>query len=121
MNNLVPDEIIMTLLNERLSKNDCVIQGFILDGFPKNLNQIQSLEDLRIKPNFIVVLEGNEETLVERIDGKMDSFSHRILRWREVLKIVESTPKYSKLIFKTSCLCESKNVFEKVSFHIENS
>lgn len=102
-------------------KKDCLLQGFVLDGFPKNLNQIQSLEDLRIKPNFIFVLEGNEESLIERVKGQMDIILPRIIRWREVIKIFESTPKYSKRIFKTNCLCESKNILEKVSFHIENS
>lgn len=118
----VPDEIIVTLLNERLMKKDCIIQGFVLDGFPKNLSQIQSLEDLRVHPNFIFFLEGNEEVLMERLkDGKVESLVPRIVRWKEVLKIFESTPKYSNLIFKINFLCESKNILEKVSFHLENS
>jgi len=103
-------------------KKDCIIQGFVLDGFPKNLSQIQSLEDLRVHPNFIFFLEGNEEVLMERLkDGKVESLVPRIVRWKEVLKIFESTPKYSNLIFKINFLCESKNILEKVSFHLENS
>lgn len=102
-------------------KKDCVLQGFVLDGFPKNENQIQSLEDLRIKPNFIFVLEGNEESLIERVKGKIEIMKPRIMRWGDVIKKFESTPKYSKRIFKTNCLCERKNILEKVSFHIENS
>jgi len=39
-------------------KKDCIIKGFVVDGFPKNLSQIQSLEDLRVQPNFIFILEG---------------------------------------------------------------
>ena len=52
------DFISFTLLNERLMKKDCIIKGFVVDGFPKNLSQIQSLEDLRVQPNFIFILEG---------------------------------------------------------------
>ena len=108
-------------MNERLSKKDCIIQGFVLDGFPKNLSQIQSLEDLRVQPNFIFVLEANEESLMEKAGEKVDNLYVRLARWKEVLKIFESTTKYSNLIFKINSLCESKNILEKVSFHLENS
>jgi len=121
---IVPDEIIVTLLNERLMKKDCLIQGFVLDGFPKNLNQIQTLEDLKVQPNFIFVLEVNaneEKALLDRCVERIESVGQRIVRWKEVLKIFESTPKYSNLLFKINCLGESKNILEKVSFHLENS
>lgn len=36
------------------------MKGFILDGFPKNMNQLYSLEDMRVQPSMVVILEGNE-------------------------------------------------------------
>ena len=107
-------------------KKDCLIQGFVLDGFPKNLSQIQTLEDLKVQPNFIFVLEVNananeEKTLMDRYVGRIETVGQKIVRWKEVLKIFESTPKYSNLIFKINCIGESKNILEKVSFHLENS
>ena len=40
---LVPDELMIKILKERISKPDCK-KGFILDGFPRNLNQADELE-----------------------------------------------------------------------------
>jgi adenylate kinase family enzyme len=43
------------------------MNGFILDGFPKNINQLYSLEDMRVTPTILIILEGNETTFMERV------------------------------------------------------
>ena len=57
----VPDEIINGLVHERIRQVDCHIQGYILDGFPKNLVQLLNLEDMKITPSLIVILEASDE------------------------------------------------------------
>lgn len=94
-------------------KKDCLIQGFILDGFPKNLSQVQSLEELKVHPNFLFVLDNDENSSGES--------TKTVRTWKDVLKVFESTPKYSNLIFKISCGGDQGNILEKISFHLENS
>lgn len=55
------------LINARVQQTDCQIQGFVLDGFPKTLNQIKALDDLRIRPSLILALESTNELMFERV------------------------------------------------------
>ena len=47
---VVPDDVVIDLVNERLSKPDCRLNGWILDGCPFNMQQIKLLRDLKIEP-----------------------------------------------------------------------
>lgn len=66
----VPDEITCGLVKERLSKADCV-KGFLLDGFPRNLNQASELEkilkELNLKLDAVINLEVDNDLVVQRI------------------------------------------------------
>jgi adenylate kinase len=65
---LVPDEMIIKILKERISKPDCK-KGFILDGFPRNLNQADELEkQIEIDKYFEIFI--NDEEAVKRISGR---------------------------------------------------
>ncbi|MBI2671844.1 adenylate kinase [Candidatus Woesearchaeota archaeon] len=62
--NLVPDEIVIKLLEERLRKEDCK-KGFILDGFPRTIKQAESLEDL-IKIDYVINVDTSYDVIIER-------------------------------------------------------
>ena len=70
---LVPDNVLIDLFREKLSAPECE-KGFILDGFPRNLAQAQSLDQLLadIKANLDVVIDlyTPDEILEERITGR---------------------------------------------------
>ena len=67
---LVPDVLILNLIQDRLSYEDAV-SGWILDGFPRNVNQATFLEDLLAKleqnADCVLNLEVPDEVLVERL------------------------------------------------------
>lgn len=67
---LVPDEIVIKIMEERLEQPDRAT-GFILDGFPRTMKQAEALEDilnkLGVKLDASISLEVNEEELVKRI------------------------------------------------------
>ena len=67
---LVPDTLILNLIQDRLSYEDTA-KGWILDGFPRNVNQAQFLEDLLSKlgqnADWVLNLEVPDEVLVERL------------------------------------------------------
>lgn len=70
---LVPDEITIGMLKERIERDDCKV-GYLLDGFPRTLNQAKALETLTQqidRPLDIVInLEVDESVLVSRITGR---------------------------------------------------
>jgi len=70
---LVPDEVMVGLVRERLQQPDCA-RGYILDGFPRTVAQAEALEKtlevLRASLNHVVSLEVPTESLVLRIAGR---------------------------------------------------
>jgi adenylate kinase len=70
---LVPDEVVVGIVRERLLLDDCVA-GFILDGFPRTVFQADSLEtnlsDLGKKLDAVVSLNVDTDALVERLTGR---------------------------------------------------
>jgi adenylate kinase len=66
---LVPDEIVTGLVKERVKEPDCD-NGFILDGFPRTINQAKSLEDMGIGIDSVININVCEEDLIERFTGR---------------------------------------------------
>jgi len=66
---LVPDEIIIRLLAERLGKPDC-IRGFILDGFPRTIIQAESLEKIA-KIDLVINLNVPDEIIITRLSNRL--------------------------------------------------
>ncbi|THE12118.1 adenylate kinase [Bacillus timonensis] len=70
---LVPDEVTIGIVRERLSKDDCN-QGFLLDGFPRTVPQAEALEailtDLEKKIDFVINIEVDSAILLERLTGR---------------------------------------------------
>ncbi|QDP38905.1 adenylate kinase [Radiobacillus deserti] len=70
---LVPDEVTIGIVRERLSKDDCQ-QGFLLDGFPRTIAQAEALEnllsDLGESIDYVLHVDVPEEKLVERLTGR---------------------------------------------------
>ncbi len=70
---LVPDELVIGIIRERLAEDDTQ-RGFILDGFPRTVNQARALDELLAdldRPlQGAILLEVDEEALVKRISGR---------------------------------------------------
>ncbi len=67
--NLVPDEVIIDIVKERLSEADCV-NGFILDGMPRTLPQAAALEEAGIKLDAAVSIDVPDDVIVTRMSGR---------------------------------------------------
>ncbi|WOL15620.1 adenylate kinase, chloroplastic [Canna indica] len=67
---LVPDDVIFTVVKERLSQPDAQKNGWILDGYPRSLSQANALQDLGIRPDLFILLDVPEESLIERVLGR---------------------------------------------------
>ena len=66
---LVPDDVVIGIIKERLSEDDCK-NGFILDGFPRTVPQAQALEDMGVSIDFVIDIEVPDEKIVERMSGR---------------------------------------------------
>ena len=66
---LVPDEVVIGIIKERLAKPDCE-NGFILDGFPRTVPQAQALDDMGVEITDVISIEVPDEKIVERMGGR---------------------------------------------------
>ena len=66
---LVPDDVVIGIVKERLAESDCD-KGYILDGFPRTVPQAEALDKMGITLDCVVSLEVSDETIVERMSGR---------------------------------------------------
>ena len=66
---LVPDDVIIGIVRERLAEDDCK-NGYILDGMPRTIPQAQALEDVGIDIDVALSIEISDEEIVQRMSGR---------------------------------------------------
>lgn len=66
---LVPDEIVVEMVKERIKKDDCK-EGFILDGFPRTISQAMIMEELPIPLDVALEIDVDEDIIVDRLSGR---------------------------------------------------
>lgn len=66
---LVPDDVVIGIVKERLTEDDCN-NGYILDGMPRTIPQAQALEDAGIVFDAALSIEISDETIIERMAGR---------------------------------------------------
>lgn len=67
----VPDELIIDIVKKRLTEDDCK-NGFILDGFPRNLAQAEALDKSDIDIDMVLTLAVKDDEIVERLSGRLE-------------------------------------------------
>lgn len=66
---LVPDDVVIEMVRDRLSKDDVLKFGFILDGFPRTLPQTEALAEI-VTIDLLILLEVSRELIIKRILGR---------------------------------------------------
>lgn len=66
---LVPDEVVIGIVKERLSEDDCK-KGFILDGFPRTIPQAEALDNMGIDIQYVINIDIADERIVNRMSGR---------------------------------------------------
>ncbi len=66
---LVPDEVVIGIIKERLAKDDCR-EGFILDGFPRTVPQAEALDQMGVRIDMVISIEVEDQTIVSRMSGR---------------------------------------------------
>ena len=66
---LVPDEVIIGIITERVAEEDCA-NGYILDGVPRTIAQAEAMEQAGIVFDAVVSIEISDETIMERMSGR---------------------------------------------------
>ena len=66
---LVPDDVVIGIIKERLAEDDCQ-NGFILDGFPRTIPQAKALDSMNVSIDAALSLEVSDREIVKRMSGR---------------------------------------------------
>ena len=66
----IPDEIILRLVDERIRRSDCQVNGWILDGFPDTESQVNLLKSMRIQPSLTCMFDQSLECSIVRLQAR---------------------------------------------------
>ena len=66
---LVPDDVVIGIIKERLQKDDCA-NGFILDGFPRTVPQAEALDRMGVRIDKVISIEVADDDIVRRMSGR---------------------------------------------------
>jgi adenylate kinase len=66
---LVPDEVVIGIIKDRLAEDDCK-NGFILDGFPRTIPQAEALEEMGVDIDVVLDIEVPDEKITARMSGR---------------------------------------------------
>ena len=66
---LVPDDLILDLVKDRISEKDCA-NGFLFDGFPRTLDQANALKDKGIKIDCVIEIMVGDDEIIQRMSGR---------------------------------------------------
>ena len=81
---LVPDEVIIGIVAERLAEDDCR-NGFILDGVPRTIAQAEALEQAGISFDNVLSIEISDREIEERMEGRR--FLEVVTQWFSSMRI----------------------------------
>ena len=66
---LVPDDVVIGIIKERLAESDCE-SGYILDGFPRTIPQAEALDNMGFEIDAALSIEVADEVIVKRMSGR---------------------------------------------------
>lgn len=66
---LVPDEVVIGIVKERLNADDCK-KGFILDGFPRTIPQAEALDTMGVEIQYVINIDVDDEKIIKRMSGR---------------------------------------------------
>ena len=119
---LVSDEIVFSIVQERIEKNDCK-KGFILDGFPRTVNQAKKLDSLlndNYKLDCVLRIKVNEEEIIKRLivrardDDKPDIIKNRFKTYNAETEPLIPFYEERKILFNINGMQEIEEVSEDI-------
>jgi len=123
---LVPDDLVIKMLIERLSQEDSS-DGAILDGFPRTLKQAESLDDINIDfpVKKVIVFEADKEELIKRIllrgetsgrsDDTEESISIRLEVYEKDTKLLINFYEEKGIVIKINAVGDVDSIYKLIS------
>ena len=119
---LVSDQIVLSIVEQRIAKDDCE-KGFILDGFPRTVNQAENLDLLlsdNYKLDYVLRIKVDEEEIIKRLidrareDDKPDIIKNRFKTYNSDTEPLIPFYEERKILFNINGMQEIEKVSEDI-------
>ena len=119
---LVSDELVLSIVKERIVNNDCK-KGFVLDGFPRTIKQAKGLDFLledSQKIEYVLRIKVDEENIVKRLidrgrsDDKPETIKNRFKSYNSLTQPLIPFYEERKILFNVNGMQEIEKVFEEI-------
>ena len=119
---LVSDQIVLSIVEQRIAKDDCV-KGFILDGFPRTVNQAEKLDSLlstNNKLDYVLRIKVDEEEIIKRLidrareDDKPEIIKNRFKTYNSETQPLIPFYEERKILFNINGMQEIEKVSEDI-------
>ena len=119
---LVSDQIVLSIVEQRIAKDDCE-KGFILDGFPRTVNQAEKLDSLlstNNKLDYVLRIKVDEEEIIKRLidrsreDDKPDIIKNRFKTYNSETQPLIPFYEERKILFNVNGMQEIEKVSEDI-------
>tara|TARA_B100001027_G_scaffold208808_1_gene174418 strand:- start:639 stop:1190 length:552 start_codon:yes stop_codon:yes gene_type:complete len=119
---LVSDQIVLSIVEQRIAKDDCE-KGFILDGFPRTVNQAEKLDSLLSTSNkldYVLRIKVDEEEIIKRLidrareDDKPDIIKHRFKTYNSETQPLIPFYEERKILFNIDGMQEIEKVSDDI-------
>ena len=119
---LVSDEVVLSIVKERIAENDCE-KGFILDGFPRTVNQAEKLDlllSVNHKLDFVLRIKVDEEEIIKRLidrareDDKPETIKNRFKMYNSETQPLIPFYEEKKILFNINGMQKIEKVSEDI-------
>ena len=117
----VPDEVTNEIVKEALSSKEVIEKGFLLDGFPRTINQAKFLKENNFNIENVILLESEEKIIIDRLlnrargeDDTLEVIKHRLDIYNKKTKPLIDFYEKEKLLIKIDASSDVKTNFKNL-------
>lgn len=115
-NQLIDSFLIEKLIEERIAKKDCRMQGFVLEGYPKTKEQLDNIKNMKINLTMLVGIDAPKELSERRCNIPTEKLAARYEKWQAIR---ENLKESKEPIFWVDPNLDISNACEEVTHELE--
>lgn len=115
-NKLIDTFLVEKLIEERIFKKDCRMQGFILEGYPKTKEQLENIKNMKLDPTVIISIDTPKEVCEQRSAIDPAKLSGRYEHWSQLQAYLKES---KEKIFWIDPLLGHHNMYQEVIHELE--
>lgn len=115
-NQLIDNFLVEKLIEDRIAKKDCRMQGFVLEGYPKTKEQLDNIRNMKLDLTMIVGIDTPKALSQQRSNIPQEKFDARFEKWKVMADHIKET---KETVFWVDPTLNIGNAYEEVVHELE--